>query len=71
MKNKNKNRFSEEHVNRLIRLAECFENLKLPEDFPQPILHKEDLPFEVVGSRVIFSSFSFTFTVLPQLFPEH
>ena len=69
MKNK-KPRFSQEHVNRLIRLAECFENLKLPEDFPEPILYKENLPFNVVGSKVIFSSFAFVFTELPNLFPE-
>ena len=71
MKKKQKHILTAEHINRLLIIAECLENKKLHEDFPKPFLFKEDLPYQIVDYKVIFSSFPFTYTELPRLFPEH
>lgn len=64
-----KQTLNQEHITRLIILAECFE--KLNRDFPSPHLYENDLPYRLFRSKVIFSCFPFTYSELPHLFPQH
>lgn len=69
MGRRKKQQFNQDHIYRLLVLAEHFEKERLKIDFSKLSDFEPPLPYILTQEGVTFTCFPFLYTELPKLFP--